>query len=103
MTRSAFADAAALSDGPFGPRVEAAIFELLASRAPQATVCPSEVARALMTEQGNWRALMPEVRRVAQVLAQSGRLSVTQKGQAVDPIQVRGPVRLGRPASRKGS
>ena len=46
--------------------VEAEIFELLARRAPGASICPSEVARALASAPSDWRALMPQVREVAQ-------------------------------------
>jgi len=72
------------------------LFSLLDARAPSATVCPSDVARALAPEGEAWRALMPEVRRVAAGLATEGRLRVTRGGVEVDAESRGGPIRLGR-------
>ncbi|SEV88886.1 Protein of unknown function [Cognatiyoonia koreensis] len=57
---------------------------------PGATICPSDVARALSSD---WRPLMADVRRVA---ADMATVRATQKGCDVDPITARGPIRLGR-------
>ena len=73
------------------------ILELLAARAPGATICPSDAARALAGAEAAWRALMPDVRRVAASLVQDGRLRVTQHGDDVDALAARGPIRLARP------
>lgn len=73
------------------------IFALLAARRPGATICPSEVARALAPGDGPWRACMPRIRAVAQTLVQQGRLCVTRGGRAVDPARPAGPIRLGLP------
>lgn len=78
--------------------IEASIFGLLSVRRPGATICPSEVARGLAAEEADWRTLMPEVRRVAQALADAGRLQVTRGGQPVRADAPGGPIRLGRPA-----
>jgi hypothetical protein len=78
-------------------RIVAKIFELLDQRAAGSTICPSDAARALERDESGWRALMPEVRRVAADLAASGALRVTAKGQDVDALEARGPIRLGRP------
>jgi hypothetical protein len=87
MTTSA-SDAAAM--------VECAIFDLLERRVPGASLCPSEVARAVDGEA--WRARMDEVRAVALRLAREGRLVITQRGVALDPARpLRGAVRLARP------
>jgi Protein of unknown function (DUF3253) len=75
------------------------IFTLLSKRQPAASICPSEVARALAQTEASWRALMPQVRAVAAQLAQSGRLQVTQGGQPVDATRARGPIRLRLPAA----
>lgn len=77
--------------------IEAKIFELLAAREPRATLCPSEVARALAEDEGPWRALMPAIREVARDLAAAGRLAVTHGGTPVDATRAGGPIRLGRP------
>lgn len=73
------------------------IFELLATRQPGATICPSEVARSLAPEGGTWREHMPQVRQVAQALAQQHRLRVTRAGAPVDATAPGGPIRLGLP------
>ena len=79
-------------------QIVAVIFELLAGRAAVATICPSDAARALAFDEAAWRALMPEVRRVAGSLAAAGRLRVTSRGVEVDALAAQGPIRLGRPA-----
>lgn len=77
------------------------IFALLEQRAAQATICPSEVARALRPA-GDWRALMPRVRAVAQGLADAGRLQITRGGRPVHALDPGGPLRLGRPPATGG-
>jgi hypothetical protein len=73
-----------------------AIDRLLADRQPTATICPSEVARALSPH--DWRRLMPQVRAVAFRMATEGKLEVRQRGRTVVPDgTLRGPIRLGRP------
>ncbi len=74
-----------------------AIFRLLRARAPTLTICPSEAARALAPAGDAWRALMPDVRRVAAGLARAGRLRVTRGGEPVDASDAGGPIRLGLP------
>ena len=81
-------------------RIAAVIFELLDKRAPDATICPSDAARALEGDEFAWRALMPEIRRVAAALAQAGLLRVTAHGEDVDALHARGPIRLAGPLSR---
>ena len=76
--------------------LEQAVLELLAQRAPGATICPSEAARRV--DPDGWRELMPDARRVAGRLVADGRVEMTQRGEVVDPATARGPVRLRRPA-----
>lgn len=71
------------------------LVEIAKARRAGASFCPSEAARRLAPE--DWRALMPEVRRVASRLQRDGLLSVTQGGRAVDALAARGPIRLSRP------
>ena len=78
-------------------RIAAKIFELLAARAATSTICPSDAARALAGDEAAWRALMPEIRRVAAALVAAGLLRVTAQGVDVDALAARGPIRLGRP------
>lgn len=75
--------------------IEDKIFDLLASRREGSTICPSEVARALLPEGDRWRELMPLIREVAERLARNGRLRVTRRGVPVDATSGGGPIRLG--------
>jgi uncharacterized protein DUF3253 len=77
-----------------GPALERAIDTLLDARAPGATICPSEAARAVDPE--GWRDLMPQARAAAGRLAQRGEVEVTQRGAVVDVGTARGPVRVRR-------
>ena len=83
----------------YDDRIADTMLALLQSRAEHATLCPSEVARAL--EPVNWRPLMPRVRTVAATLAAAGMVELRQKGLAIVPFsEIRGPLRiaLARPA-----
>ena len=81
---------------PSDAAIAAAIERLLAARRPGATICPSDAARALAADEATWRALMPEVRRVAAALARAGRVRVTRGGVEIDALAGRGPIRIGR-------
>ena len=72
------------------------IFALLAIRSSAATICPSEVARALAQDEAGWRSLMPRVRQVTAHLAAEGRVRVTSQGESIDPLSAHGPIRIGR-------
>ena len=74
--------------------LERSILELLDERAPS-TICPSDVARAVGTQDG-WRDLMQPVRDAAARLATRGEVDVTQDGEVVDVTTARGPVRIRR-------
>jgi hypothetical protein len=78
-----------------GARLERTIQELLDRRRPDASICPSEAARALDPE--GWRDLMPAAREAAGRLAASGAAEVTQGGQVVNVATAHGPVRVRRP------
>ncbi len=78
-----------------GARLERTIEELLDRRRPDASICPSEAARALDPE--GWRDLMPEARAAAGRLAAAGAAEVTQGGRVVDVASAQGPVRIRRP------
>lgn len=69
-----------------------AIRTLLARRRSGASICPSEAARLIDSE--DWRPLMPMVRAAAAALADEGEIVVTQKNTVVDIQTARGPVRL---------
>ena len=80
--------------------IEEKIFGLLATRHEGATICPSEVARALVSDGAPWRQLMPQVRQAAQELARNNRLTVTRRGARVEATSPGGPIRLGLPMKR---
>ncbi|HEY6918707.1 MAG TPA: DUF3253 domain-containing protein [Tabrizicola sp.] len=69
-------------------RIRQAILDLALQRGRGKSLCPSEVAKAL---DADWRALMPEVRKVA---AGMPEILATQRGVEVDPVAARGPIRL---------
>lgn len=69
--------------------LRAAILDLALRRGAGRSFCPSEVARALGG--AGWRALMPEVRRVAAGVAE---VRATQGGAEVAADRARGPIRL---------
>ncbi len=80
--------------------VRAAILDLLSKRARGASVCPSEVARALAPQA--WRGLMGPVRELAFELAAAGCIEVTQRGHVVGR-GARGPIRLRLRVGRSGA
>lgn len=77
-----------------GRQLEAAILSLLERRAPAATICPSEAARAVGGS--NWRALMEPARQAAQRLVARGEVVITQRGEVVELATARGPIRIRR-------
>lgn len=77
--------------------IAAMIVDLLSGRAPGASICPSDVARALAADEPAWRGLMPRVREVAAALALEAVIVITQGDRTVDPHDVdRGAIRLRR-------
>jgi hypothetical protein len=76
--------------------LEQEISRLLGERARDATICPSEVARALRPD--DWRPLMEPVRDAARRLAARDIVEFRQGGRRVDPSTARGAIRLGRGA-----
>ena len=83
--------------------LEASIRSLLAVRAADATICPSEAARAVAGADADadadadaWRALMEPARRAARRLVAAGELEITQGGRVVDPSTAKGPIRVRR-------
>ena len=72
--------------------LETAILDLLAARARNDSIRPSEAARHVGGE--NWRELMEPARRAARRLVDAGSIVITQGGHAVDPSTTKGPIRL---------
>ena len=75
------------------------ILALLAERAPGATICPSEAARALAAPMGagpvelDWRDMMPLVHAAVDRLLRTGQVRISWKGRAL-PSRA-GPYRIG--------
>jgi hypothetical protein len=76
--------------------LEAEILRQVAERGTPASICPTEVARAVAPGDGaQWRSKLSAVRRAAIRLAQAGRIEILRKGRAVDPhADIRGVIRL---------
>ncbi len=75
------------------------ILALTQQRGPDKSLCPSEVARQLAGESGDWRPLMDDVRRVGATLADARQIEITQGGipvclAAFKTGRVKGPVRF---------
>ena len=73
---------------PSDKGIAAVLTDLTLRRGRGKSFCPSEAAKALSPD---WRALMPDVRRVA---AGHPDVMATQGGVPVDPVTARGPIRL---------
>jgi hypothetical protein len=75
-------------------RLAATIRALLRHRQPEATICPSDIARVVGG--GEWRTVLGDARSVIGELRRAGIVRVTQRGHDVDPDTARGPVRVAR-------
>lgn len=75
--------------------LERTILSLLDDRAPTATICPSDAARAVGTPE-EWRSLMDPARDAARRLVEAGEVVITQRGQVVDQATATGPIRIRR-------
>ena len=82
---------------PVDRALEAAIADLLAARAADATICPSEAARRV--DPDGWETLMEPARRAARRMVAAGELEIVQGGRVVDPSTAKGPIRLRRARS----
>ncbi|WP_248580451.1 DUF3253 domain-containing protein [Nocardioides sp. InS609-2] len=80
---------------PHDERLEAAILDLLAQRRLGASICPSDAARVVGSE-NDWRELMEPARQAAGRLVSSGEVEITQGGQVVDLESAKGPIRIRR-------
>lgn len=88
------------SDQQISPAIiRQAALDMLATRSRSATICPSEVARSLASQEGahcgatDWRSLMPDVHDAVDALVAEGTFSLCWKGK---PMATRsGPYRVG--------
>ena len=82
-----------------------ATLALLAARPPGATVCPSEVARAIYTRvstgatSSGWRNDMPNVHAAVDELLAEGLVKLSWKGNQLERRV--GPYRIGRVSPRE--
>ena len=72
--------------------LKSAILKLLKTRRTGASICPSEAARVVFKE--DWREQMPQVRIVASEMVSQNQIEICQKGVAVNPATIKGPIRL---------
>ncbi len=80
---------------PADRALEQRILGMLSERARDASLCPSEVARAVAPD--DWRPWMEPVRRAARRLVDAGAVEITQNGRVVDPSSARGAIRIRLP------
>ena len=77
--------------------VRSALFALFEARDDTATVCPSEVARAVARLRGapeDWRSAMPEVHAAVDDMVRDGSVALSWKGARLATRA--GPYRLNR-------
>ncbi|MET0606490.1 MAG: DUF3253 domain-containing protein [Beijerinckiaceae bacterium] len=85
---------------PMEAALEAAMLDLVARRDGNATICPSDAARAVAGDHpDHWGPLMQPTRRIAVRLMKEGRIVIVRKGRIVDPDDFKGVYRIGRPRS----
>lgn len=76
-------------------KIDAKILELVCERGPEKSICPSEVARALVgSNEKEWRLLMKPIRTRAIALAEAEKIEIRRKGKLADPANFRGVYRL---------
>lgn len=68
------------------------ILNMATERGADKSICPSDVARMLLPT--DWRKHMDKVCAEALKLQAKGSVTITQKGQPIDPHHINGPVRI---------
>lgn len=83
------------NDVPHASReaIASAILKLCRERGPDKTICPSDAARAVFSDEAEWRTAMDIVRDIGAQLHACGEIDVLQRGDLVDPRTARGPIR----------
>jgi hypothetical protein len=73
-------------------QIERTIMDLLHSRGPASSICPSEAAQKVVgdRDEKKWRHLLESARMAARRLAHGGKINVMQAGKAVDPSHFKG-------------
>ncbi len=67
------------------------ILDLLKTRGRSKSICPSEI---LDDELKSVKSEMEKVRCAARLLAYENLINITQKGKALEPSSIKGPIRL---------
>lgn len=80
-----------MTDGAAAVRVRA----MLEERGRDKTICPSEVARALVADGDDWRMAMPAVHAAVDVLLAAQAIRISWRGKALGERS--GPYRIGTP------
>ena len=86
-------------------KVEAITLQLLAERGPSKTICPSEVARVMAElddRPDQWRRWTEVARTVAIQMAKDRKIRIFQRSEEVDPLCLKGPIRLRQPKLQTG-
>jgi hypothetical protein len=89
-----------MRDDSDGQDLAALTLALLHARAPDATVCPSEVARAsvnaaaIRPDEDQWRGVMPAVHSAVDWLVAEGKVQLRWKGKEL--TKRAGPYRIAR-------
>ena len=86
-----------LKSGARESALEETLLQLVTERGAGKTICPSEVARAVASDD-TWRSLLGPIRTVAVELARRGEVVITRKGKPVDPERFKGVYRIGVPS-----
>jgi len=68
------------------------ILSVAAQRGKEKSTCPSEIARMLFPD--DWRKYMNDIRDIAIDLQHQGKVTITQKGEAIDVSRIKGPIRI---------
>lgn len=72
--------------------IQHTILAVATQRGPEKSTCPSEIARMLFP--ADWRRHMKDVVGAATDLHRQGKVSITQKGLAIDVDHIKGPIRI---------
>jgi hypothetical protein len=73
-------------------RYDLTILQIAAERGEGKSFCPSEVARALSSD--DWRPLLTHVRAAARRLAEAGQIDILRHGKPIVPAAMKGVIRL---------
>lgn len=73
-------------------KIELTIISKLNNRGMNKSVCPSEIAKELFSD--DWRLQMERVRSAARRLVNQNKIVITQKNKIVEPSTAKGPIRL---------